>query len=151
MDRRTTRRPDRGQSLVEFALVLPLFLLLIFGVIDGGRAIFAWNQMSQVARAVARVASTNCFPTGWTTACDKNTGAIAAAIVSQGAGFQGPVTWTVTCINPTTGAVPAGTDHCQVGYLVRATVSMSFTLSAPVASSFGPVNVGSKTEQEILQ
>ena len=34
--RRRGRR-SRGQSLVEFALVLPIFLLLLFGLIDGGR------------------------------------------------------------------------------------------------------------------
>ena len=136
---------------MEFALILPLLLLLIIGVIDGGRAIFAFNQMSQVVRAVARVASTTCFQT--TTPCDMTSGPIAASIAGQGAGFQGPATWAVTCINPATGVAPAGTtdDFCKVGSLVRVTISTSFTLAAPVASSFGPVAVGSKTEQEILQ
>ena len=138
----------RGQSLVEFALVLPVFLLLLFGVIDGGRAIFAYNQMSQVTRAVARVASTACFET--TPACDQTTGPIATSIASQGAGYQSPVTWTVQCVDPTTGSV-RGATFCNVGDLVRVSIAASFSLLTPVASSFGPVNVGSKTEQEILQ
>ena len=144
-------RRSRGQSLVEFALVLPVFLLLIVAVFDGGRAIFAYNQMSQVTRAVARVASTTCFQT--TPRCDKTTGPVAASITSQGAGFQGPVTWTVECINPATDAVPTntGSDFCTVGYLVRVSISSSFSMITPIASSFGPVQVGSKTEQEILQ
>src|SRR5262245_19806482 len=57
----TTRDRSRGQGLVEFALVLPVFLVLIFGIIDGGRAVFSYNQVSQAARNVARVASTTCF------------------------------------------------------------------------------------------
>ena len=141
----------RGQGLVEFALVLPVFVVLVFGIIDGGRAIFAFNQMSQISRNVARVASTACFST--TPACDSTSGAIAAAISSQAAGYQSPVVWSVSCINPATKAPPTntGSDFCKVGYLVRVTASSSFGLFTPVASSFGPVNVGSSTEQEILQ
>lgn len=140
----------RGQSLVEFAVVLPVFLLLLFAVIDGGRAIFAYNQMSQVTRAVARVASTTCFET--TPACDKSAGSIATTIASQGAGYQSPVTWTVQCLDPVTGTVrTSGSNICTIGDLVRVSIAASFTLLTPVASSFGPVNVGSTTEQEILQ
>ncbi|MEO8571312.1 MAG: TadE/TadG family type IV pilus assembly protein, partial [Chloroflexota bacterium] len=144
-------RDSRGQGLVEFALVIPVFLMMLTGVVDGGRAIFAFNQMSQVTRAVARVASTTCFQVN--PACDKSSGAIAASIASQSAGLQGPTTWTVECINPTTRAVPTNSlgDFCKVGYVVRVSVSSSFSLVTPIASSFGPVQVGSKSEQEILQ
>ncbi|MDO8485960.1 MAG: pilus assembly protein [Candidatus Limnocylindrales bacterium] len=148
--RRFGKPATRGQSLVEFALVLPVFLLLLFGVIDGGRAIFAYNQMSQVTRAVARVASTTCFET--TPACDETTGSIATSIASQGAGYQSPVTWTVQCVDPETGSIrTSGSNICMVGDLVRVSIAASFSLLTPVASSFGPVNVGSTTEQEILQ
>lgn len=146
---RFTKPATRGQSLVEFALVLPVFLLLLFGVIDGGRAIFAYNQMSQVTRAVARVASTACFET--TPACDQTSGPIASSIASQAAGYQSPVTWTVQCVDPITGTVRGATPRCVVGDLVRVSIAASFSLLTPIASSFGPVNVGSKTEQEILE
>lgn len=150
-DRRRIQKPaEGGQSLVEFALVLPIFLLLLFGVIDGGRAIFAYNQMSQVTRAVARVASTTCFES--TPACDRTSGSIATSISSQAAGYQSPVTWTVECVDPQTAIVrTSGSNICKVGDLVRVSIAASFTLLTPVASSFGPVNVGSTTEQEILQ
>jgi Flp pilus assembly protein TadG len=146
-----SHRPDaRGQSLVEFALVLPLFLVLVFGVIDGGRAIFAFNQMSQITRSVARAASTACFQTA--TPCDTTSGPISTAITDASVGLQAPVAWMVTCVNPATGAVPdQKTDFCKVGYLVRVRAEQSFALITPVASSFGPVTVGSSTEQEILQ
>ncbi len=145
------RRSDaRGQSLVEFALVLPLFLVLVFGVIDGGRAIFAYNQMSQIARSVARTASTACFQSS--TPCDATTGPISAAIADASVGLQAPLTVTVTCIDPATGVAPdQSTTFCKVGYIVRVQTAQSFSLLTPVASSFGPVTVGSSTEQEILQ
>ena len=144
------RSASRGQSLVEFALVLPLFIVLVFGVIDGGRAIFAFNQMSQIARSVARTASTACFQSP--TPCDATTGPISAAIADASVGLQAPLTVTVTCINPATGVAPnQSTDFCKIGYIVRVRTAQSFSLLTPVASSFGPVTVGSSTEQEILQ
>ena len=65
------------------------------------------------------------------------------AIAGQTVGFQGPVTWTVSCINPATGVGPtnSGSDFCKVGYLVRVSISSNFSLLTPIASSFGPVTV----------
>ena len=148
---RAGRTSGRGQSLVEFAVVLPIFMLLFFGIVDGGRAVFANNDMAQATRNVARVASTVCFQT--TPACDRTSGPIQAAISSQGSGMLVSPTWTITCVNPATGAAPtnSGSDFCKVGYLVRVTVSAPFLFVTPVASSFGPISLGSKTEQEILQ
>ncbi len=45
----------RGQSMVEFALILPLFVLIIIGVFDLGRAFFAFISISNAAREGARV------------------------------------------------------------------------------------------------
>jgi hypothetical protein len=52
-----SRRVQRGQALVELALVLPIFVLALFGVIDGAGLIYASNQLSQAAREGARVAA----------------------------------------------------------------------------------------------
>jgi hypothetical protein len=46
----------RGQSLVEFALVLPLFLVMLMAVVDVGRAIWAQNSLASAAREGARFA-----------------------------------------------------------------------------------------------
>jgi Flp pilus assembly protein TadG len=48
------RTNQRGQALVEFALTLPVFLLLVFGVFDFGRAVWAYSMVSEAARAGAR-------------------------------------------------------------------------------------------------
>jgi hypothetical protein len=47
----------RGQALVETALVLPIFLLVLFGLVDGGRFVYTDSVMSQAAREGARLAS----------------------------------------------------------------------------------------------
>jgi hypothetical protein len=50
---------EHGQSLVEFALVLPIFLVLFFAVIDFGSAIFTYNSLTNAAREGARLAVVN--------------------------------------------------------------------------------------------
>jgi hypothetical protein len=48
---------SEGQALVEFALVLPLILLIMFGVFDVGRAVYTNSALSQAAREGARLAA----------------------------------------------------------------------------------------------
>lgn len=47
---------QRGLSMVEFAIVGGLFLMLLFSVIEIGRAMFVWNAMVEATRRAARVA-----------------------------------------------------------------------------------------------
>src|SRR3954468_3081543 len=54
---RDPRRHSRGQSLAEFALVIPLFLVMLFGIIDIGRVIWANDALANAAREGARYAS----------------------------------------------------------------------------------------------
>jgi len=50
---------SKGQGLVEFALAFPLFVLLLFGLIDIGRAVFLANSLDNAAREGARLAAVN--------------------------------------------------------------------------------------------
>lgn len=56
---RIRRRRGRGQSLVEFALVLPIFLIVVIGVFDLGRAVFSYNTLTNGVREGARLAAVN--------------------------------------------------------------------------------------------
>ena len=58
------RASRRGQALVEFALVVPILLLLIFGIVDAGRLIYTYNTVANSARNAARVAIVNQSTTG---------------------------------------------------------------------------------------
>lgn len=53
--RRQARRHRRGAALVEFALVAPVFLLLIVGSIEFGRAIMVQEALTNASREGARV------------------------------------------------------------------------------------------------
>ena len=49
-------RDQRGASAAEFALVLPLFLLLLLGILDSGRLLWELNQIKKATQVGARMA-----------------------------------------------------------------------------------------------
>ncbi len=51
-----TLRVQTGQGLTEFALVVPLLMLMVVGLFDLGYAVFTYNMISNAAREGARVA-----------------------------------------------------------------------------------------------
>lgn len=55
--RRTGSREHRGVAAVEFAVVLPLFLLVVFGMIEFGRAIMVQQVLTNASREGARRAT----------------------------------------------------------------------------------------------
>jgi hypothetical protein len=50
------RRLRHGQALVEFALVAPIFFVLLFAIIEGGRLIFYYHTLGNATREGARYA-----------------------------------------------------------------------------------------------
>lgn len=56
-ERVRTWRSEAGQSLVEFSMVLPIMLLLLFALVDFGRAFHTWLVVTNSAREGARAAS----------------------------------------------------------------------------------------------
>ena len=94
--RRLTSSPahsgERSQALIEFALISPVLLLLVFGIIDIGRAVFYYDTLSHAAREGARqaVSASTPLPTD---------SSVLAAVMQQLVGApvsapcpQGPVT-----------------------------------------------------------
>jgi hypothetical protein len=53
------RHRSRGQGLLEFALILPIFLLVFIALFDLGRAVFTFNTLTNAAREGARLAIVN--------------------------------------------------------------------------------------------
>jgi len=53
---------EKGTSLVEFALILPILMLVLFGVLDFGKAFNYWNDETHLAAEGARWAVVNSNP-----------------------------------------------------------------------------------------
>ena len=58
----------RGQALVEFALTIAVFLLLVLGTFDVGRAFLAYTVVSNVAREASRYGAAHSSEAGWVAA-----------------------------------------------------------------------------------
>ncbi|MFP5112714.1 TadE/TadG family type IV pilus assembly protein [Bacillaceae bacterium C204] len=50
-------KSEKGQSLVEFALIVPLLIILLFGIIDFGRIFHVYLTIDHAGREAARAAS----------------------------------------------------------------------------------------------
>ncbi|MFD0696822.1 TadE/TadG family type IV pilus assembly protein [Paenibacillus sp. GCM10027628] len=48
-------KDERGQSLTEFAVILPIFLLLVCGIFDFGRLMYAYMNMNNAAQETVRL------------------------------------------------------------------------------------------------
>jgi len=116
-----------GQSLVEFALILPLFVLFIIGVFELGRAFFSYIAITNAAREGARVVT---FWPGKTKISDVisavNTEIGTSPVVEVG----NIVSRVIECGNPLA-SVPTdanGFMTCPSDQPVRVTVTYRFDL-----------------------
>ncbi|WP_316571644.1 pilus assembly protein [Neobacillus sp. YIM B06451] len=50
-------KSEKGQSMVETALILPLLLMILFGIVDFGRIFHAFLTLDHAGREAARLAS----------------------------------------------------------------------------------------------
>lgn len=91
---RILRSDERGQSLVEFAFVLPVLLLLVTGLFDVARAVWQENTLAYAAREGTRYAivhgSASSTPQG-----PGNTAAVEARVRTSATGVAN-ITTTVS-------------------------------------------------------
>lgn len=64
------RRGESGQVLVEFTAVILVFVVMLFGLLDLGRAVYAYSTIANAARQGARVAAVNQLDVPSATTCD---------------------------------------------------------------------------------
>ena len=60
--RRIDPRREDGVAMAEFALIVPVFLLLVIGIISFGRVFFVWNDANHLANETARWAAVDQNP-----------------------------------------------------------------------------------------
>jgi len=106
---RWMRGADRGAAAVEFALLLPLLLILVFGIIDFGRMLNAQITLTEAAREGARASVL---------------GTSVSTRVNQLTGGLGTTTTTTTACP----ANPAPSDTTTV------TVTYQFQFATPIGA-----------------
>jgi hypothetical protein len=147
---------DGGQNLVEYALMLIIFLLMMFGIIDFSRALYSYHFVSHAAREGARWAVVNgadcaddlppskpTCPGGPATQTDVQS--YVSGIVPPGidsSQVQVSATW------PDTSGTCAPGSHNEPGCPVVVTVSYNFNFLVPLIHN-GTLAMASTSEMVI--
>lgn len=106
---------NRGQALVEMALVIPILILLVFGMMDFGRVFNAYLVTSEASREGARAAVLN-----------KTDGEITSAVTNAGA--------TINLVSSDVNITPAYPR--SRGVPVTVTVTKDIVILTPKLSQF---------------
>jgi Flp pilus assembly protein TadG len=131
---------ERGQGLVEFSISITIFLLLVMGTVDLGRAVYQYNGVTEAARELARVASVH--PGGTLGSSTES----SAALTGQRGVVPGLGTPGYTCVD-ITGATVTGT--CGGGDWVRVTLTSTFTPVTPIATLLGVITISGSASARV--
>jgi Flp pilus assembly protein TadG len=112
---------ERGQSLVEFALIIPLFLLLMFAIVDFGMGFYSWITVTNAAREGARI----------------------GAVGADSATIQQRVKDTAGSLNNSNLTISVSNAQGNSGETVGVTVHYNYQLITPLSSLMGLVSGGS--------
>ena len=144
------RRKARGQTLVEFSLVLIPFLYMMMGVLDLGRGIYTNNGLAQAAREIARTASVHqcsgpCTSSNWSAE-------IGATIATQKKLVPGITDTSIAigCVDITDTAqtIDAG-GICPPGDFIKVTVGATFRLVTPLLPVPNPMSLSSSAHIQV--
>lgn len=115
MRRRSLPHDAVGQALVEFALALPIFLLILVALFDFGRGVYTYNGLSEAAREISRI--TSVYP-GLTLGASPETADRVAVQKGLTPGMSDPA---FACVK--VDGTPSSDLPCTTGDYVRVTVS----------------------------
>jgi Flp pilus assembly protein TadG len=131
------RRADDGVALVEFAVVLPMMILVFAVIIEGSRLMLAYQAaiagVRDAARYLARVVPSDVCATGGSVSGYATTLRTIVATSTSGTSVL-PTSVTVNSVTPTLACV-AGTY--RVSPAPVATVTASITVAYPFAGVWG--------------
>ena len=136
MSRLARRDRTRGQGLAEFALVLPIIVLLLVAVFDIGRGVYAYNSITNAARQGARVAVVNqLYPADSVTTCNEN-------MPVEDSNPTGSPTWSArACAAASATSLGIRPSQVSVAYAAPSGVPLVCP-SSPSPSSSAPFHVG---------
>jgi Flp pilus assembly protein TadG len=133
MGRRWKGWDERGQALVEFALVMPLMLALLVGAIEFGRGFFYWLDLGHLANTGGRMAVVDKWP-----GCTTKTSACVDTPPNNCGKIVAPATTPDECTLQTYLRQQANTSDL----VSKATVEVCFVGKLPADATVGdPVRV----------
>jgi Flp pilus assembly protein TadG len=120
MSIRTRLRADGAQSLLEFALILPMLLILVFGIIDFGMGLRAYISVSAATREGARYASVGnpggTFTSGGSGECNGSTSTTAVGRVCKTLDGLNLADISSVAVTYPNGHAPGNSVHVSASY-----------------------------------
>ncbi len=140
------RNRTNGQSLVEFAFVLPLLLVMVAGAADLGRLFFGYVTVESAAREAAFYGASKpgCDINQPTCADPAN---VTWRLNEDLSGLQG-ATWTISCEDPS--GTPRANSACAEGDSYVVAITYPFQLVTPILSSIVGTGFDISTSQSAL-
>ncbi len=148
------KRRRRGQALTEFALILPIFLLILFGVVDFGRAIYTYNALSNAAREAGRTAIVNQYPDAVRERAAQQATAVGLPVADPGdcpaaGGPTGDDSGTCFVLR-NAGVTGACDSPPEIGCVAVVTVKSTFRSLTPIIGNLvGEIELVAETRQSI--
>ncbi|HEX8939226.1 MAG TPA: TadE/TadG family type IV pilus assembly protein [Candidatus Limnocylindrales bacterium] len=145
-----------GQSLVEFAVILPLFLTLFGAAIDVARVFQAWNVLQSATRDAAEYAATNDTTVGAATTdaatvvCTETKGVPGYISQAGSPGCSSP-TVTVSAFSVSTTAPGASTKYPIGSATVTTTLPFRTLFPYPLFTQGGAWTLTSTQSYSIVQ
>lgn len=125
---RKTCKNEKGQSLVEFALVVPMLLLLVFGIAEFGRAWMVKNILTGAAREASRIAVVRTPYGGYGNAFSRAGNILTSAAIPLGGGTGAIVT---IALNGTSGQAAVEDTNTEFG-TVTTTITYELQAVTPI-------------------
>lgn len=111
-------RNQKGQALVEMALVLPILLMLVFGIIEFGRIFNAYIVVSNASREGARYAAVGRSLTDIETDINNLTSTLGTVTIlvddSDDESVKVTVKHPLPLITPIIGPMISGSNHLDI-------------------------------------
>ena len=154
-----------GQSVVEFALILPVLMLIFLVALDFGRLFFSYIQVTNAAREAASNAALEArnVQNGTLTAADYYAGIVTAATQETNVQGQQGATAAIavsspTCFTPAAQAISCAsapqdsTTATGIGNTVRVTVTQPFSFLTPLIGNVfgGSLNLTASATAPVL-
>ena len=152
MGRKTIARGSRGQGMVEFALVFPLLLLLLFGIFEFGRIMFAYSATMAASREAARYGAAILDVGGGIPQYKDCDGIRAAAKrIGQYAGIDdGNITIQYSNESGVYSSACPPSQEVQAADTISVSISTSITPVTPVGN-FSAIPINSTSSRTILK
>ncbi|HEX8975514.1 MAG TPA: TadE family protein [Solirubrobacteraceae bacterium] len=144
---RGAHREVAGQALTEFALVVPILLILFMGILDFGRAVYAYNAVSNAAREGARTAIVNQNATDIRTRAAAQATALGIDTTSTSCPPSGT---SGVCVQFMTPDLSASCTTVDIGCVSVVTVKYTFTAITPIIGNLvGSIPMSSTSKEPV--